>query len=113
MRSPSFLFGFVLAACSLHAESLWVEGEAPTQSSVQKHGWYNSVKKELLSGNEWLSHYGPNAGEASYAVAVPRAGNYTFWARLNPVASEPKWRLGKGAWTPVDFKEARGRQNIA
>ena len=95
------------------AASVWVEGEQPTKASVQKHGWYNSVKKETLSGNEWLSHYGDKPGEASYDVEVAEAGSYTFWARLNPVASKPSWQLDGGAWTPVDFKEARGQQNIA
>lgn len=115
MHSPAFHCGIALAAflCTAAADSIWVEGEAPVQSSVQKHNWYDSVKKELLSGREWLSHYGEKSGEATYAAEISRAGRYTFWARLNPVASQPKWRLDDGAWTPVDFKDARGQQNIA
>src|SRR6187397_2121083 len=86
---------------SAHAAFIWIEGEAPTTSTVQKHGWYNGVKKEVLSGNDWLSHYGDKPGEATYQVEVPDAGSYTLWARVNPVASEPKWKVDGAEWQAV------------
>lgn len=95
------------------AAFIWVEGEQPTRSNAQRHGWYDSVKKDVLSGGDWLSHYGNRAGEASYDLNVEAGGSYTFWARLNPVASKPTWRLDGGAWNAVEFKGARGQQNIA
>src|SRR5262245_15406308 len=100
---------FLLLATSFaaHAASIWVEGEAPSQKSVQHHGWYDSVKKDLLSGGNWLSHYGAKAGEATYAVEVLEAGSYTLWARINPVASQPSWRSDDAAWAKIDLKESR------
>ncbi|MDB6149077.1 MAG: hypothetical protein JWQ44_525, partial [Chthoniobacter sp.] len=96
-----------------HAASIWIEGEAPTKSTAQKHGWYDGVKKEVLSGNSWLSTYGDQPAEATYDIEAPDAGSYTFWARLNPVASKPQWQIDGGAWTAVDFRDARGQQNIS
>ena len=93
--------------------SIWVEGEAPAKSTMQKHNWYDAVKRDVLSGGGWLSHYGEKAGECSYEVEVAAAGDYTFFARLNPVASEPKWQLDGGAWAAVTTGTAQQQQNIA
>lgn len=92
---------------------LWIEGEDPKSSTTKHHSWYGSVKKETLSGNDWLHHYGSQPGEATYDFKIKEAGKYTFWARLNTVASKPLWKLDKGAWKPVPLKGARGQQNIA
>lgn len=97
----------------LHSASLWVEGEDVGKHNTQQHGWYNSVKKELLSGGRWLSHYGAAPAEAVYEVEAPEDGSYTLWARLNPVASGPSWRVDEGAWAKLDVKEPRQQQNIA
>ena len=98
---------------SASAASIWVEGEAPTKADVAKHNWYDAVKRDVLSGGDWLSHYGGKAGEASYDIEVAEAGDYAFFARLNPVASEPKWKLDAGAWTAVTTGTAQQQQNIA
>ncbi len=111
MTKPLVLLGFLPAFVS--AESVWVEGESPTRSNTERHGWYDSVKKEVLSDNNWLSHYGSAPGEASYAIEAPEDGSYTFWARLNPVGSKPSWRIDGGGWTPVALDDVRGQQNIA
>ncbi|MEX2093127.1 MAG: hypothetical protein WD971_10645 [Pirellulales bacterium] len=108
----SVLLAVVTAAAS-RADSIWIEGEAAARKSVQQHSWYNSVKKDVLSGEAWLSHYGDKPGEAGYDVEVAESGKYTLWARLNPVASKPSWRIDGGDWAAVDFKEARGQQNVA
>ena len=65
------LFACLCAAPTLGraGETLWIEGEAPTKSTFQKHGWYDDVKKDVLSGGNWLSHYGGQPGEASYQRA--------------------------------------------
>ncbi len=114
------IFSFAVLAVQLwciqppaSAASIWREGEEPTKSTVQKHNWYDSVKKDVLSGGNWLSHYGEQPGEASYAVEIAEAGNYTFWARLNPVASQVKWALNGAAWQPVTLGIAQQQQNIA
>ena len=74
----------ILAATSpvVHAASIWVEGELPATKSVQRHGWYDGVKRELMSGNDWLSHYGDQPGEVSYQLEVKEAGKYAAWARM-------------------------------
>jgi hypothetical protein len=96
----------------LQAGSIWVEGESPTKSSVQKHNWYSDVKKEQLSGGQWLSHYGDQPGEASYDIDA-EAGTYTVWARLNPVSSHPSWKLDTADAKPIDLKDVRQQQNIS
>ena len=113
MTHPFRLLVFLAAAAPAAAASLWIEGESANQSSAQRHGWYDGVKKELLSGNQWLSHYGDAPGEAAYEIAAAEAGSYTFWARLNPVASKPSWKLDDGSWQEIGLSEARQNQNIA
>lgn len=113
MKTPLTLLALLALAAIAHAASIWIEGEVPAQSTAKKHPWYDSVKRDLLSGERWLSHYGDEAGEATYAVEVKEAGTYVLWARLNPVASQPRWRLDDGPWAPVDSKEARQQQNIS
>lgn len=44
----------VVILCGVvRAESVWVEGEDAVRRSVNPHGWYDSVKKEELSGGGW------------------------------------------------------------
>ena len=107
---PAILF---LQAIVAQGASVWVEGEAPAKSTAQKHNWYDAVKRDVLSGGDWLSHYGEKPGECAYEIEVAEAGDYSFFARLNPVASEPKWRLDGGAWTAVTTGTAQQQQNIA
>src|SRR2546425_1580913 len=64
-------------------ETIWVEGENPAQSTFVKHGWYDAVKKDVLSGGNWLSHYGPQPGEASWSIDPKEGGDYVFWVRCN------------------------------
>jgi hypothetical protein len=71
------------------------------------------VKKEVLSGNDWLSTYGDKPGEATYQVEAPEAGSYTLWARVNPVASEPKWKVDGAEWQAVTLGTVQQQQNIA
>ena len=111
------LLSFVAVAISqclpANGASIWVEGEAPAKTTMQKHNWYDAVKREALSGDGWISHYGEKAGECSYEIEVAEEGDYNFFTRLNPVASEPKWRLDGGAWTAVTTGTAQQQQNIA
>ncbi len=109
----TFVIALLLLYTRSHAGSIWVEGEAPATSTMQKHGWYDAVKRDVLSGGGWLSHYGEKPGECSYSIEIAEAGDYSFFARLNPVASEPKWRLDGGAWTAVTKGTVQQQQNIA
>jgi hypothetical protein len=106
-------FAIFSTAVTATAASIWIEGEQPAKSSVQKHNWYDAVKRDVLSGGDWLSHYGDKPGEASYEFDAPEAGDYALWARLNPVASKPQWRVDDAAWTPVALGDLRQQQNVA
>jgi hypothetical protein len=52
---------------------LWVEGEAAKTKDVGPlHGWYNSIKKDLLSGGDWVSNYSGKDGLVTYEVESRR-----------------------------------------
>ena len=94
---------------------VWIEGESSTSHSMRRHGWYDSVTKESLSGGEWLSHFASGAApEAEFRFTVAEGGDYHFWIRANSVAG-PKlsYRLDGGAWSEVDLGSAVENINIA
>ena len=96
------------------AELVWVEGESAGESSMRRHGWYDSVKKAELSGDEWLSHFGEGvAPVARYSVEVEDGGSYAFWVRANPVGAAMSVRWNGGSWGAVNFKGALENTNIA
>lgn len=95
---------------------IWIEGERPTKSTMSRHPWwYDQVKREVLSGGDWISNFNKDkVGEAEYAFDVLTPDTYAFWIRANPsVGAKLTWQLDAGAWTPVNFTDARGNQNIA
>jgi hypothetical protein len=49
------------AAGSAPAGTIWLEGENPAESSMRRHGWYDSVKKVELSGGDWAGHFSDEA----------------------------------------------------
>jgi hypothetical protein len=98
------------------ADAIWIEGENATRKQVSHHGWYDSVRKEVLSGSEWLSHFDENReGTAAFDFTVEQTGDFTFWLRANPVASKLSWKLENATdWQQIDFSgDNRGRTNIA
>ena len=65
----------LLAAASLRGESIWVEGEAAAVKEVTPNGWYDSVKKDVLSDGAWLSHFNDDRiGRAEYNRKVATGG---------------------------------------
>lgn len=105
----------VLSPCMCFAESIWLEGEAATSKQVSRHGWYDSVKKDVLSGSDWLSHFNENQpGLATFVFECVEGGEYTFWIRANPVKSSLSYRLNDGASESIDLSaNQRGAMNIA
>ncbi|WP_425398927.1 hypothetical protein [Aeoliella sp.] len=97
------------------ADYVWIEGEDATRQQVSPHGWYNSVKKDALSGGEWLSHFDEGReGTAEFDFQVEQAGEYTFWLRANPVKAKLSFRLNDQPQQEVDFRgDLRGQINIA
>ena len=98
-----------------HAESIWLEGENAQKKQVTRHSWYDGVKKDVLSGHEWLSHFNAkNPGFASYSFDVSKPGEYTFWIRANHVKSSLAFRLNGGQWQKIALdRNQRGAMNIA
>src|ERR1700744_4811956 len=83
-----------LASC-VHAETIWIEGEKPTKSTMNRHPWwYDQVKKEHLSGGDWISNFDQKkTGEADYDIKTAEAGKYEFWVRANPTLSKLSFRV--------------------
>ncbi|HRX79866.1 MAG TPA: hypothetical protein P5307_12435, partial [Pirellulaceae bacterium] len=97
------------------AESIWVEGEAAQTKQITRHDWYDSVKKDVLSGQEWLSHFDAGKpGMATYDIEAAKSGTYQLWVRANHVKSSLSYRLDDGEWQPVATdRNQRGAMNIA
>jgi hypothetical protein len=94
---------------------IWVEGENPVSTNMKPHPWYSgAVVKADLSGGDFISNFGPEAGLANYRFDATIAGTYTFWIRANPVG-DPKldYQLDGGNWTAVDFSSPVDVINIA
>jgi hypothetical protein len=113
-RRLAILF-IVLAPTAAPGETIWIEGEKPAKSTVTRHPWYGGqIKRELLSGGDFLSHWdGAKIGEAEYRVVAPKAGDYGFWVRVNPVQAKLDYKLNGGEWAPVALDAAVDRVNIA
>ncbi|HWE01145.1 MAG TPA: hypothetical protein VG326_01955 [Tepidisphaeraceae bacterium] len=106
----------LLLACNpLRAGVIWVEGEKPVKSNVKRHPWwYDKVNRDLLSGGDFISNWSDQPGEAEYSVTAPKAGEYDFWTRANPVGAALSYKIDAGAWTPIDLaKGQRDNTNIA
>ncbi|MGC8638269.1 MAG: hypothetical protein ACP5XB_00145 [Isosphaeraceae bacterium] len=98
------------------AQTIWVEGESPTRSTMTRHPWwYDQVKKDQLSGGDWISNWSDDKdGIASYVVQAPTTARYSFWVRANPVGTRLAYMLGRGKWTNIDMSsEAIDTVNVA
>ena len=101
------------AAQAMAQEYIWLEGEDAAKSSFVRHGWYDGVKKEMLSNNDWLSHYSTGrTGDAEWQFTLKEGGKYTIWMRTNPVRARQDYRIDGGEWTPCRFDDARQQQNL-
>ncbi len=87
------------------AQTIWVEGERPVRSSMNRHPWwYDQVKKDQLSGGDWISNFSEEKeGEAEYAFDVPGAARYAFWIRANPIQAALDFALDKAPGKPIDM----------
>ena len=116
MRQQTAAVMLTLAlACQLVAgEAVWIEGEDATQHNFKKHGWYDGVRKDMLSGREWLSHYRQGQpGEATYRFTVKEGGRYAWWLRCNVSLMTQHYRLDGGEWVEMDLtSDVRERLNL-
>jgi hypothetical protein len=98
------------------AETIWIEGENPTQSTMHRHPWwYDQVKKDAFSGGDFISNFDKDrVGEAEYEFTAQRPGVYELWVRANPIGSSMAYKLGNGRWTLIDLsKGAIDSENVA
>src|SRR5579871_975708 len=97
------------------AEFFWIEGEKPTKSTMNRHPWYDQVKKDQLSGGDWISNFEPKkVGEADYSVTVKEPGKFEFWVRANPIQTKLSYRLNDGGWNPIEIDKSGGEPiNVA
>jgi hypothetical protein len=94
----------VSSAAHVNAQTIWQEGERPVRASVNRHPWYDKVKRDQLSGGGWISNFSEaKVGVAEYVVNVPKMAIYTFWIRANPTAAKLDYALDRDSWTPVDM----------
>ena len=115
MLQRGVIVALLTLAAPVLAEWIWVEGEQPSRAAVNRHPWYDQVKREELSGGDFISNFNEQkAGEAEYTFKVNESGQYDFWVRANPVQARLSYRLGEGPWTPIDLKgQTVGNVNIA
>jgi len=113
-RLATALLALAWASQSLAGEAVWIEGEDATQHNFKKHGWYDRVRKHMLSGGEWLSHYRQGQpGEATWRFTLKQGGKYTWWLRCNVVLMTQHYRLDGGAWVEMDLtSDVRERLNL-
>ena len=106
----SLLFGIValLLGCwagfSVHgADLIWVEGESATVKEVTRHPWYGKVKRDELSGGEFISHWNDKQpGEVGYDLKIPAEKDYQFWVRANHLGTKLSYKLDTGDWVAID-----------
>ena len=95
-------------------DAIWVEGEGATTRSVSKNGWYDDVKKDGMSGGEWVSHYDQGrSGKVTYKFNVITPDDYTFWVRCNPFKAGLAYRLNGGKPSEVEFADKRGEYMVS
>lgn len=110
------VYALSILASAVSAETIWIEGEKPTKSTMNRHPWwYDQVKKDQLSGGDWISNFEPKkTGEAEYSVTPKESGKFEFWVRANPIQSKLSYRLNDGDWKPIEFDKSGGEPtNIA
>lgn len=107
---------FAMAPGTAKASWIWIEGEKPYQSTMHRHPWwYDKVKRDQLSGGDYISNFDERAsGESAYRVQPTKARDYDLWVRANPVQSRLSYSINGSAWTLINFeKEQQGNVNIA
>lgn len=113
-RMAALLFAS-FSAVSVPAAYIWIEGEKPAQQDVTRHPfWYDQVKKDELSGGDWISNWNDNkAGTLSYSFTVEKPGAYTLWLRANPTGATLSYQIDSGQRKDVSFAGAVDNRNVA
>jgi len=106
--------GFLTAPRAHPGEVIWVEGEAAKTQDVTRHPWwYDKVKKDELSGGDFISNFSKDKlGLVTYEVSAPAEHDYEFWVRANPLG-KLSYALDAGDWVLIDSSKAVDSRNIA
>lgn len=109
------LGGFLLGPLPGWGETIWQEGEHPASHKMNRHPWwYDQVKKEHLSGGDWISNFSEEReGTAEYRFRVQDGGEYVLWLRINPVRTRVSLSLDGAPWRELDMSAATEVTNIA
>jgi len=109
------ILGIIFGLPARAADYIWLEAEAAQTQSMTRHPWwYDKVKRDQLSGNDFISNWNDKlAGEATYSMQVTKDKDYVFWVRANPVATKLSYQLDASTWTLIDMKAAQDTVNIA
>ena len=105
----------LISYAQLQAAWIWVEGEKPAAQSMNRHPWYADVKRDNLSGGDFISNFSDDRpGEATYRFEASEAGEYVFWIHGNPVRTHLSYALNGGKLTEIDLSGEHLEQlNIA
>ena len=109
-----------LLPCRVPAATIWVEGEKPVRSTMNRHPWwYDQVKRDQLSGGDFISNLARDQSRRGRVrVHVPRRRARTS-SGSGPIPCRPSSRTSSttGPWTAIDLKQQsqrhrqhRGRQ---
>jgi hypothetical protein len=110
------LLAISLAALSLTAATIWIEGEdAVSRDNAPHPWWYDKVKTDALSGGAWLSNFTKEKdATALYEFQITEPGAYTFWLRCNPHSAKIACQLDSNDWQDLDVRlGSREYANIA
>ena len=100
-----------LAVAPLRAAIIWTEGEAAVKSDVKRHPWwYDKVDKSQLSGGDMISNWSDKPGNLEYSVLAPKAGEYDFWVRANPIGTKLSYQINGAAATEIDLEQRSARE---
>jgi hypothetical protein len=113
---PAMLVAWtMLAPGRARAAWIWVEGEKPAADRMNRHPWYDQVKRDQFSGGDFISNFhADKPGEAEYRFTAPQPGDYDFWVRANPLQAKISYALNDRADTPIDLgSDKRGEVNVA
>jgi len=105
----------ILVTSTTFAGWIWVEGESPSSNKMNRHPWYDQVKKDQFSGADFISNFEKDkVGEAEYRFKAPEDGDYEFWVRANPLMAKLSFSMNGGSEKLIDLnREKRGEINVA
>lgn len=88
-----------------HGNSIWIEGEDAQKKAVITHSWYRDADSQLLSGGEWISHFGEKEGQVSYTFDSLDRASYRLWMRVNLKEAIVQYRINDADWQRITNTE--------